>query len=83
MDFYLLLDKLMSPLELAICFTIILFCKGRAWSVPVAAIAATVSSVWVPDTEATRTFWYSLLACTIQASVIYAGFLIKDKYFKK
>lgn len=83
MDFDLLLDKLTSPLELAICFTIILFAKGQFWAVPVAALAATVSSVWVPDTEATRAFWYSLLACTIQASVIYAGYVIKDKYFKK
>lgn len=82
MDFDLLLDKLFNPLELAICFTIILFCKGKAWSVPVAALAATVSSVWVPDTEATRAFWYSLLACTLQAGFIYAGFLIKEKYFK-
>ncbi len=83
MDFDLLLNRLISPLELAICFTIILFCKGRAWSVPVAALAATASSVWVPDTEATRAFWYSLVACIIQASVIYAGFVIKDKYFNK
>lgn len=83
MDFDLLLDRLLSPLELTICFTIILFCKGRAWSVPIAAIAATGSSALVPDIEATRTFWYSLLACCIQASIIYAGFVIKDKYFKK
>lgn len=83
MNFDLLLDKLLSPLELAICFTIILFCKGRAWSVPIAALAAAASSVWVPDTETTRAFWYSLLACTIQASLVYIGFLLKDKYFKK
>lgn len=83
MDFDLLLPKLLSPLELAICFVIILFAKGRFWAVPIAALAATIVNVWIPDTEVTRAFWYSLLACTIQSFVIYGLFLLKDKFFKK
>ncbi len=83
MDFGLLLLKLMSPIEFAICFVIILFAKGRFWAVPIAAFAATASSAWMPDAEGTRAFWYSLLACSLQATVIFGGFLLKNKFFKK
>lgn len=83
MDFELLLLKLASPVELAVCFVIILFAKGRFWSVPIAALAASATSAWMPDADGTRAFWYALLACTIQAGLIYGLFLLKDKFFPK
>ena len=83
MDFELLLLKLLSPAEFAICFVIILFAKGRFWSVPIAALAATAASTWMPDTDGTRTFWYALMACTIQAAILFGLFQLKDKLIKK
>lgn len=82
--FYMLAGSLFSPVELAICFVIILYANGKFWSVPLAAAAATLSSVLLPsNVPGERAFWYSLLACVIQSFVIYGLILLKKKFFKK
>lgn len=83
MDYGLLILKLMNPLGPIICFAVIMLAKGRFWAVPLAAIAATMIDVGVPDDGVSRTFWYCLLAYMIHSLVIYGIFLVKDKFFKK
>ncbi len=84
MDYYILLSRLISPIQIAICFGVVFHLSGKPWSIPIAAAAATLASVWVPnDTGYRVAFWYSLVAGTIQATAIYALLLLRDKLKKK
>ena len=83
MDYDILISRLLSPIELGICFLIIFYANGKAWSVLLAAAMATLASVWSPGSDVeNRSFWYTLLACTIQSVVIYCLILLKNKLIK-